>query len=201
MKSIFETKWGKSIIASIAIIIVACVGSIMLAKYHVEDINIQAGGDEVKTKVAISISEPEKPLNIIKVDVKGAVKNPGVIALEEGKRVDDVLKKAGGALETADLNKVNLAAPLMDGQVIYIPKEGEIITSDLYINQSSGKININTADKQMLQKLPRVGEKIAERIIEYRNENGMFERIEDIINVSGIGETTFEDMKDLITLY
>ena len=201
MQSIFETKWGKSIIASLVIIIIACVGSVMLGRYHVEDIKVQAGGDEIKTQVTARISEPEKPRKVIKVDVKGAVKSPRVIALEEGKRVDDAVKKAGGVIETADLRTVNLAAPLMDGQVIYIPEEGEMITSDLYIYQSSGKININTADKETLQTLPRIGEVRARDIIQYRNQNGMFEHIEDIINVSGIGQQTFEDMKDLITLY
>ena len=143
---------------------------------------------------------PEK----IKVYITGQVINPGVVEVEEGSRLQDVIKKAGGVLEDADLLRVNLALKVKDEGMYVIPKVGEPVTEDMYSFSSTPKeqkkININTASESELQQLPRIGPVLARSIIEYREEKGYFRNIEDIKNVSGIGDKTFEGLKDLISV-
>ncbi|MGI6189047.1 MAG: transporter [Clostridiales bacterium] len=153
----------------------------------------------------------DEPPGRIKVYITGQVKNPGVIEVDEGSRLIDVIELAGGALENADLNRVNLAVRVKDEGMYYIPEIGEEI-EERNINgiagndpagSSSGtgqKININTADEAMLDTLPGIGPSKARGIIEYRNQNGPFQSIEEIKNVPGIGEKTFEQLKDLIAV-
>jgi competence protein ComEA len=137
----------------------------------------------------------------IKVYITGQVRNPGVVEVDEGSRLQDVVERAGGLLEGADLLRVNLAIKVKDEGMYVIPKEGEQMEEG-YISPTTqtdnGKVNINTADESQLQTLPRIGPVLARSIIEYREENGPFQKIEDIKNVSGIGDKTFEGLKDLI---
>lgn len=153
--------------------------------------------------------EKNEELNsLFKVDIKGAVKNPGVYSAQKGERVVDLITKAGGFTENADQNQVNLAQYVEDEMVIYVPQKGEIsesITNSSFstsANSSSnqGKININKANETELQTIPGIGPSKAKAIIEYREQNGPFQQIEDIQNVSGIGEKTFEKLKDFITV-
>ncbi|MBQ9491823.1 MAG: helix-hairpin-helix domain-containing protein [Firmicutes bacterium] len=155
------------------------------------------------------------------VHVAGAVKNPGVYNLPSSSRVIDAIEKAGGATENADLDQINLADYVSDGQKIEVPKlksgdtslNYKLITDELdkigankidsTNEKSSSKsdlVNINTADSSELQSLPGIGTTIANSIIEYRKENGNFETIEDLKNVSRIGDKTFDKLKDLITV-
>ena len=153
------------------------------------------------------------------IHVTGEVKNPGVVKVKQGSRIEDIIEAAGGLTENADITNVNLAFEVEDGMKIRIPSndegnenEGNII--EHYITQDSGKgvivsedkssenlslvININTANETELEQLPGIGASIAGRIIDYRNKNGKFKAIEDIKNVTGIGETKFEKIKDFI---
>lgn len=155
------------------------------------------------------------------VHVAGAVKNPGVYNLPSSSRVIDAIEKAGGATENADLDQINLADYVSDGQKIEVPKlksgdtslNYKLITDELdkigankidSTNEKSSSrsdlVNINTADSSELQSLPGIGTTIANSIIEYRKENGNFETIEDLKNVSRIGDKTFDKLKDLITV-
>jgi len=145
------------------------------------------------------------------VYVCGNVKNPGVYELLPGSRINDALILAGGALPGSDLNSINLAEKISDGQKIYIPKMGEVQsqsslssstdgTAQETVSAGEGKININTATKEELKTLDRIGDKLAERIIEYRQNHGPFKSIEEIKNVNGIGEKIFESIKDSITV-
>ena len=142
----------------------------------------------------------------IMVHISGAVKNPGILKINSSKRVVDALEMAGGATDEADLDKINLAAKLHDEEKIYIPKIGEVSSNEISSlvssgeNNNAGKININTADSTELQKIPGVGAKTAEKIINYRSQNS-FSSIEDIKNVDGIGDKKFESMKDYISTY
>lgn len=142
----------------------------------------------------------------IMVHISGAVKNPGILKINSSKRVVDALEMAGGATDDADLDKINLAAKLHDEEKIYIPKIGEVSSNEISSlvssgeNSNAGKININTADSTELQKIPGVGAKTAEKIINYRSQNS-FSSIEDIKNVDGIGDKKFESMKDYISTY
>lgn len=155
--------------------------------------------------------EAELEENKIKVYVTGEVNSPGVIELEEGARIEDAISLAGGTTEKANLQDVNLAYCLEDGTKLYIPnineKNVEYLTSEngenIIENNSSSsetKVNINTGDIEELKKLPGVGDSLAQKIIDYRTQNGKFKSIEDLKNVSGIGDKKFESMKEFIVL-
>lgn len=154
--------------------------------------------------------ESQGDIEKIKVYITGEVNNPGVKEVEEGARIEDIIVLAGGLTEMANISKVNLAYKLEDGQKIYIPNVNEKVEE--YIteengegiiensNKSLGKININTADIVRLCELPGVGESLANRIIQYREENGKFKSIDDLKNVSGIGEKKFESLREYIVV-
>lgn len=140
------------------------------------------------------------------VHISGQVNRPGVVELENGKRVIDAVELAGGLKNDADIDRINLAKKLVDEEKIYVPKIGEEVSIELSESiattsdqSQSGKVNINTCSKSDLVGLPGIGDVIADRIIEYRSTN-KFSTIEDIKNVSGIGEKKFESIKDLITV-
>ena len=139
----------------------------------------------------------------IYVDISGAVQNPGVYEVPPQTRLFELINRAGGLTDNADLDLINQAAYVADGDKVVIPvKGGE--TDNRSINVITGKsaeqtININTADKEDLMKLPGIGGTLADRIIEYRSTT-RFQRIEDIMNVSGIGQATFEKMKGRLTV-
>ncbi|MFH7820720.1 helix-hairpin-helix domain-containing protein [Neobacillus thermocopriae] len=148
---------------------------------------------------------------VLMVDVKGQVKLPGVYQANDGERVVDIISRAGGLTELADETKVNLAEHVQDAMVIYIPAKGEkgFMTpgSNAGTVHASGgtgsnerKININTADESELQKIPGIGPSKAAAIMEYRETNGPFQSAEDLKNISGIGEKTFEKLKDAVTV-
>ena len=142
----------------------------------------------------------------IMVHISGAVNSPGILRLDSSKRVVDAIELAGGARDDADLDRVNLAARLHDEEKIYIPKVGEVqenmttLVSSSSSNGTNSKININSADLSELTKIPGVGEKTAQKILDYRANNS-FSSIEDIKNVPGIGDKKFESMKDYISTY
>lgn len=142
-----------------------------------------------------------------KVHISGEINQEGVYIIDDGDRLDDLIKQAGGLTSEANVNSLNLAMKLEDQMKIYIPNKNEIPAEELTtqivtspeLSNNSDKININQASKEELITLPNIGEKRAEAIIEYRNVN-KFENIEDIKNVTGIGDKFFEAMKDLITV-
>jgi len=158
---------------------------------------------------AIPVSASKVETEKIVVHVAGAVKNPGVYTLEEGKRVKDAIEVAGGALPEADLLRLNLAQKIHDEDKLYVPKIGETPEQLEQANESygatvgissksDGKVNINTADETELIQLPGIGPATAQKIIDYRTTNGFFKSIEDIKKVSGIGDKKFEQLKDKI---
>jgi len=139
----------------------------------------------------------------IGVYVVGAVMNPGVYFLPHGSRVADALETAGGSTEEADLARVNLAKRVYDEEQIYVPRLGEEnpplpLPTGSSGGQAGGKININTATAAELDTLPGIGPVLGQRIVDYRETNGPFAAIEDIKNVRGIGDATFEEIKELI---
>lgn len=143
------------------------------------------------------------------VHIAGSVKNPGLYELPQGSRVSDAVSAAGGMSEDANTSSVNLARQLTDGEQIIVASNEDILAatetgtsngSPSGQVSSQGKVNINTASAEELMTLDGVGEATADKIIAYRQENGSFSRIEEIKEVSGIGEKKFEAMKDAITV-
>lgn len=162
--------------------------------------------------------EEIQPLEILTVEISGEVQNPYVYEVLPGSRIIDGIEAAGGLTESADTRDTNLAAPLVDGMKVYIPSKAEVqaveaatgVTAGTsYVSGStsikgeptqtgSGKVNINTADSSRLQTLNGVGPATAEKIIAYRTEKGPYKTIADIKKVSGIGDKTYEKLKDHI---
>jgi len=135
----------------------------------------------------IVISPPSPDIHVY---VEGEVVSPGLYMLEDGDHVVDAIEAAGGFTPDADQGAVNLAAPLRDGGHVHVYKIGDV----------PQKINLNTAEAWLLQALLGIGETLAQRIIDYRNENGPFQQIEDLKKVEGIGPARFEKLKDKITV-
>lgn len=143
------------------------------------------------------------------VDIKGAVKRPGVYHLKKGSRVEEALAAAGGNTNDADLKQVNLAKELVDQQIVQIPKFGEQLASSPTSAISNGgndastdqdKVNLNTASKDDLIKIDGVGDKKADKILEYRNQKGGFKSPDDLKNISGFGEKTVAKLKDRLAV-
>ncbi len=158
---------------------------------------------EEKAAEEILLTTEETASSKVYVDIGGAVNTPIVAELEEGSRVEDAIAAAGGLSEDADISQINRAAFVEDGEKIFVPyimEQYDGLEQDILYNAGyfDGKININTADSQELQELSGIGPVIAESIINYREENGRFKNIEDIKNVSGIGDKIFEKVKDEI---
>jgi len=126
--------------------------------------------------------------------VSGAVASPGVYTLADGSRVQDAIQAAGGLVPGAEAERINLAALLKDGQQIDVPG----IISSSHVN--AGRVNINTASVSEFETLPGIGPTMAQAIVDYRIQNGPFLGIQDILNVPGIGQATFERIKDYLTV-
>ena len=157
----------------------------------------------VTTMLAEKTEESTTLEAVIFVDIKGAVKKPGVYQMKVGDRVKDALDAAGGLTAEADSQKVNLAQRVEDQMVIVVPKvgeEAEAIPAGATSKEVSkeGKVNINTATVEELKTLKGVGEKKAEAIIEYRKKNGSFKTKEDLMKVRGIGKKLFESFEERI---
>ena len=150
----------------------------------------------------------EKENEMITIYISGQVNNPGVVSVENDKRLIDAIEILGGTTKDADLNRVNMALKVEDEGHYIIPKIGEeVLDNSLqnnikqYGDESIGnKININTASISELDDLPGVGEATANKIYKYREENGNFKSIEEIKSVNGIGDKKYEDIKDLISI-
>ena len=189
-----------------------------LISYEIDEENNTNQESEQKEVTAGSEDKEENNEKIV-VHITGEVKNWGVIELEKGSRVIDAVNIAGGFTDDADIDKVNLAYVLTDAIKIYIPSKNEeesVTTSREYITSDNGDnivtgeenmkksnnsiININNATQTELETLPGIGPSIALKIISYREENGNFFNIEDIKNVSGIGENKFNNIKEFICI-
>lgn len=147
------------------------------------------------------ISEAEEEPVTVCVYVCGAVMCPGVVTLPEGSRCHDALEAAGGFAENAAREAVNLAKPVSDGEQIFFPtKEEAQALTEVTQKEQAGFVNINTADVDKLCELPGIGESKAQAIVLYREQNGAFGTIEDIMKVPGIKESAYTKIKDLITV-
>lgn len=165
-------------------------------------------------QVSKEVSDNKQVATEINVDIKGAVKFSGVYPAKSNQVVNDIVNLAV-PLKNADLDAVNLAATLQEAMVIYVPFKGEVKEDKfaMYKQQSSGNknngsngqtnqkvVNINTAEQSALEEIPGIGPKKAQEIIQYRDANGGFKTIEEIKEIKGIGDKTFESLKDFIAI-
>ena len=175
----------------------------------VKETNLQA---EVAAVSKDSVSEnevkKEEPVeqDLITVDVKGAVKAPGIYDLPVGSRVNDAVQKAGGLTEQADSKSLNLAQKVSDEALVYVPTKGEEAASQQTASGTASstskekKINLNKASLEELKQVKGLGGKRAQDIIDHRETNGKFKSVDELKKVSGIGAKTIEKLKDYVTV-
>ena len=213
------TKKQKTIVFIIAVVVAIGMIYFIYSKNQVDD-NINLENDILVSENSTKDSSKETSNDDeVIVHVTGSVKSPGVVKLKEGSRIEDAIEAAGGLTENADVSKVNLAFVVEDCTKIRIPssldediEDGDVVDSgsgeNIVVEEntttSSGKsgqvVNINKASESELETLPGIGASLAGRIVEYRSQNGRFASVEDIKNVSGIGESKFNSIRDFISV-
>lgn len=173
-----------------ALAVTVAIGILRGAASPVETVTVSAAGEP-----AADVTTGSE----LFVHVSGAVATPGLYVLREGARVVDAVAAAGGLAEGADENAVNLARPLGDGEQLVVPVLGAAPSAGATV-VGDGRINLNTATPTDLDTLPRIGPAMAERIIAWRDENGRFTSVDDLLAVPGIGDKMLEALRDLVTV-
>lgn len=195
--------------ASIVILITLLVGIyLMVNKEPRVDTTMWEETSLTTTAEVATDATKERAETMIYVDIKGAVKVPGIYQLKNQQRIWDALALAGGVSEEADTTQVNYAQKVKDQMIIYVPKKEESVPQSLETLQESApaqqnqeeKINLNTATEAELQTISGIGAKKAQEIIRFRDEQGPFKTVEELKNVPGIGEKTVERLKDMLTV-
>ncbi|EFT94128.1 helix-hairpin-helix domain-containing protein [Enterococcus faecalis] len=195
--------------ASIVILITLLVGIyLMVNKEPRVDTTMWEETSLTTTAEVATDATKERAETMIYVDIKGAVKVPGIYQLKNQQRIWDALALAGGVSEEADTVQVNYAQKVKDQMIIYVPKKGESVAQSLETLQESApaqqnqeeKINLNTATEAELQTISGIGAKKAQEIIRFRDEQGPFKTVEELKNVPGIGEKTVDRLKDMLTV-
>ena len=197
-------KWLKDNLILVIVVSLLIIGLIWeVASSHFTQPSIEATPLETSThEISIdpfeSASENDQNPNNNKlyVDIKGEIDQPGVYLVDADDRVIDVIESAGGFTMEADENQINLAEKVYDEMVIIVPNRSEDVDLNVQSDPKQDKININTASQQELEELPGIGATRALAIIQYREENGPFKMAEELQNISGIGEKTFEKLID-----
>ncbi|USS89491.1 ComEA family DNA-binding protein [Fructilactobacillus cliffordii] len=210
-------KWKGSLVGVGGLVGLLCVGIFWWSN------QTATPAPAIKTTPATAVASKEKatakpvkakPTGNVVVDVKGAVKQPGVYQVAPDTRVDKIIQLAGGFLESADANQVNLAQKATDQTILYVPNQGEkppVGPSNAQAGSASnaatpagsgstGKINLNQADATQLQSISGVGAKKAEKIIAYRQQTGSFKAVDDLKNVPGFGSKTVTQLQDSLTV-
>ena len=206
-------KKQKIILIGVGVIMLLVIGFYITHKmgtYKEVNLNEFVQGEEI-----IEEEREEKLEENIIVYITGEVLNDGIVEIEEGARISDIIERAGGLTKEADLSKVNLAYKVQDGEKVYIPSKkeknkeekevislenGEEVIPSGNNTSVNSKVNINKASQAELETLQGVGPSTAMKIIDYRNNSGKFKTIEDIKNVSGIGEAKFNNIKNSICI-
>lgn len=195
--------------ASMVILITLLVGIYLMVNKEPQVDTTMWEETSLTTTTEVATDAPkERAETMIYVDIKGAVKVPGIYQLKNQQRIWDALALAGGVSEEADTAQVNYAQKVKDQMIIYVPKKGEAVAQSLETLQESApaqqnqeeKINLNTATEAELQTISGIGAKKAQEIIRFRDEQGPFKTVEELKNVPGIGEKTVERLKDMLTV-
>jgi competence protein ComEA len=172
-----------------AVLVLVALGGVVLAAVLTDP------GSSIE--VAPTAVAPVTSGAVLYIHVLGAVERAGLYEVREGDRVIDAIAAAGGFRDDADQGQLNLARRLVDGEQLVVPVQGATPAAP---GSADGRINLNTADAASLDTLPRVGPAMAARIIAYRDTNGPFTSVDDLLGVTGIGEKTLEGLRDLVTL-
>ncbi|WP_087971735.1 helix-hairpin-helix domain-containing protein [Oceanobacillus rekensis] len=184
--------------------IAAAVVIIIFLVFTKEEESAQLTNDihELKTSENLLEQEPETSQqgSTAIIDVKGAIVNPGVYEIEIDLRINDVISMAGGFTSDADQSQVNLAQKVQDEMIIDVPKIGNVSEGSTADNTSNGKVKINYATQTEIETLSGIGPSKAQAIIQYREENGFFNTLEDLLQVSGIGQKTLENLQEEIQI-
>jgi competence protein ComEA len=189
------------IVALLIVASCACAGLVLLwwtARPAAQP--VRGGAAELSTAPTGASVMSSAPPDRVVVHVSGAVADPGVRALPGTARVDDAVKAAGGATSAARTDQLNLARPLRDGEQIHVPNASEAASAVTGGSGPGGLVNLNRATAVELEELPGVGPVLAERIIDHRETQGGFRSIADLQQVPGIGEKTFAELEDLVTV-
>lgn len=200
------------IISIIALVVISTIGLYLYkeSKGNNENINMEENTENEEILEERSFNDIEENQEVkgkIVVHITGEVENQGVVELRENSRIVDAIEAAGGETENADLNRLNLAYILSDGDKIYVPNKNEkeienengyMETENTSLKENEIKINLNTATIEDLVKLPGIGESTAKKIIEYRNKNGKIKVKEELKNIPGIGDSKFDKIKEKI---
>lgn len=202
-----------AIIVAIGVIFIVVIGLYIYTTYSQNQTELGEDFYQENQEEEKEEKKNENSLKKIMVHIAGEVNKPGIVEVEEGSRIVDVVEEANGFTQEANIDKVNLAYVVEDGQKITIPNYEETENS-LYISKESGDsiieeintkggdgmVNINEATQTQLEELPGIGPSTALKIIEYRKENGDFKQVEDIKKINGIGEAKFDKIKDYISV-
>ncbi|MCR1900971.1 helix-hairpin-helix domain-containing protein [Ligilactobacillus apodemi] len=193
------------ILLGVSVFGVVSVFYLMFSPSAKEESFKQISSNKVARVVNSNVANSSSKTHDIYVDIKGAVKQPGLYRISASKRVGDAIALAGGVTEQADISQVNYAKKLTDQMLIYVIKKGEsnpnsstvsnaaLATAD---STSTDKIDLNIATKEQLMQVDGIGEKKADKIIEYREQHGGFKQLSDLKNISGIGEKTYQKLVD-----
>lgn len=215
MEAIIEKIKEYKIIVICAVLGLALGGFFLLkptSQTPVKEKNLQAevaavSKDSSSDKEVNKEEKEESPeQDLITVDVKGAVKSPGIYDLPVGSRVHDAVQKAGGLTEEADSKSLNLAQKVSDEALVYVPTKGEEATSQQAASETSPstskekRVNLNKASLEELKQVKGLGGKRAQDIIDHREANGKFKSVDELKKVSGIGAKTIEKLKDYVTV-
>jgi competence protein ComEA len=216
MKIFFNYKYfleNKQRIVRVAIITVLILAALFLFLFRTGN---QEEAELIKQSDSESLTDIESDVSVdvIVVDVAGAVENPSVIEIPIDSRINDAIQAAGGLTSQADISQINRAAILSDGEKIFIPAvpgvasvtpspangEGVTSSSNYLVDSSNLKININYASASELESVPGIGPVTSEKIIRYRIDHGLFRKLDEILKVSGIGDKTYAKMKPYICI-
>ena len=200
----------RELVALVAVAAVAVAGAgLWYVRSLPKPVEVKAAGHPggaVPPPAAATSATPSPVPSVLFVHVAGLVHHPGVYQFDNGERVVDAVNAAGGALKKADLDALNLAALLTDGEQILVPKQGQVVVPPPGEGGTSGPasagglVNVNTASESELETLPGVGPVLGAAIIAYRTEHGPFPTIDALDDVSGIGPATLENLRPLVTV-
>ena len=204
---------GGLVVGILAVLFLPGIGGQSNEQRSMTDIRPTSISQDSKKSQAGEMKSLATSTGDVYVDIKGAVHHPGAYQMATQQRVGDAVQKAGGYTPEADPNQVNLAQKITDQMVIYIPRKGEkipIVNSTSTMNpgttpsptatesNSNGKVNLNTATLEQLKGLTGVGEKKAQKILEYRQQHGQFKSVEELKNVNGFGEKSLATLAEQI---